>query len=142
MIYALVIVALGLYAVRYAYSGADNALVYNNAVTVPPIHNIEQNQQMASTGAHLCYLAAIWMLMDWNWVDLVGLVCSLYGSILVGDYHFNRFIMRATGQPKPATWYWPLTGRDVWEPFSGRRFWMEPIVGVGLFCWGLALWTQ
>jgi hypothetical protein len=142
MIYILVIIALGLYAVRYAFSGADNALVYNDAVAVPDIHNSEQAQQLASTTAHVCYLIAIWILMEWSLWDALGLAFSLSGAVLVGDYHFNKFIMRATGKPKPASWYWPFTGWEMREVFHGATFWLEPIVGVGLFFLGLALWTQ
>lgn len=140
MVEVLVLIAFVLYAVRYAFSGVDNALVYNEDAGVPDIHDAEQAQNMAATGGYLCLLAALWMEADWGLLDGLGLLLSLAGAIMVGDYWFNKFIYKATGVDTKS-WRWPLLGIDVPKVFAGRR-WLQPLVAVGLFGWGIALWMQ
>lgn len=141
----LVVAGLVLTAIRYAYSGADNALYYakgkSDAPELPHIHDAEQNQSIAAYWGHAALLGALCLASPaFGWWAYVGMLISLFGVTVIGDYHFNKFIIRATGKDT-ARWYWPRLGIDVPKFFAGRRTW-QPIVGVALFFGGAILWLS
>lgn len=142
MSYAFIIAAFILYAIRYAYSGADNALYYSRGKEgLPDIHDAEAAQEWAAHGSLFCMVVAFLLEAGWSWVDLGGFMVSMYGMSLVGDFYFNRFIIRATGTDTPS-WYWPLFGVEVPKLFHGKRRMYEPVAGTGLFLLGMSLWIQ
>lgn len=136
----LITVALIALAIRYAFSGVDNAALYRaqnerDLTGLPSVHIAELTQQTASA----VVFAALTMLYEPNPLKLLLLWAAAFGAFNLGGYFFNDFIW----QGKEETQYWDIKvfGRVflIRKVFYNRRG-LQVLFGLALSSLSLAIY--
>ncbi len=155
--FVLVLVALGFYARRYAYSGADNARYYfvlqrfmpRDVYTriqlkedldrvLPDIHVAENRQQWSAHASWAALTLAIEpsLAVGWLWAAALG-------ASWMGSFYFNRYIWRGRpeqlreGRKEQKEW-WPLRQLEL---FFMRHRGVQWILGAGIVAGSMAAWA-